>query len=254
MNPEEYALMAEVEDSHWWYRGLRDMIGRILQKKFAVQPGANILDAGCGTGGNLSYLAELLQPDYLGGFDSSPAALDYARRKVPRADIYASDICAPQLHVDALDVILTCDVLNVPGLQACSPGVQRLVERLRTGGLLIINVPAYQWLYSRHDLAIHSVQRFTRSEIRRWLAKLGLVVELATYRLCGLFPLFVLSRIRSRASPSQPFSQGSTGLRVPHRALNSSLAGLVKVENRAVMRGVRFPWGSSVFAVARKRA
>lgn len=51
MNDREYDVMADVERDHWWYRGLRDLIGRVLVKEgFAQRSGLRVLDAGCGTG------------------------------------------------------------------------------------------------------------------------------------------------------------------------------------------------------------
>ena len=59
MNPGEHAAMAEVEEHHWWYRGLRSVIKTCRETpRFALPPAPRILDAGCGTGGNLKAMAE----------------------------------------------------------------------------------------------------------------------------------------------------------------------------------------------------
>ena len=80
MNPGEYAVMAQVEARHWWYRGLRDVLERTLGRPHLALPEhPAVLDAGCGTGENLRLLRDLLDPSYLGGFDLSEEALAIAR-------------------------------------------------------------------------------------------------------------------------------------------------------------------------------
>jgi SAM-dependent methyltransferase len=254
MNPAEYAQMARVADEHWWYRGLRDGIVRAVRRcGLPTAPPAAIVDAGCGTGENLQRLDRDLSPVYAGGFDLSPIALEHARRKCPRADVYLSDICQPELHVTPLDLVLSCDVISVPGMTAAMPGLKRLADALRPGGLFVLNVPAYQWLLSHHDAAVHQVQRFCAREIRRLMSDLGLAVELLTYRMWALFPIIVLKRLPSLLRRRRDVAAERSDTVLPSRWLNSLLTGVLHVENLAIDGGLRFPWGSSVFAVGRKR-
>jgi SAM-dependent methyltransferase len=252
MNEREYRLMADVESAHWWYLGLRDLLVRVLRSTgLTAQTGLRVLDAGCGTGANLKLLSDILQPAYLGGFDYSPIALDLCREKVPDADLYQSDLCKPELRADGYDLILSCDVLPMTGLGPARPGLRALSERVRPGGLLILNVAAYQWLYSRHDVATGSVERFTARQIGRLLDDLGLEQRILTYRLCLLFPAIVLARLPSMIRKPRREAARSD-LSHPPAALNRALAAAVRSENRVISRGLRLPWGSSVFAVGRR--
>ncbi|MEN6451673.1 MAG: class I SAM-dependent methyltransferase [Thermoguttaceae bacterium] len=253
MNDREYDVMADVERDHWWYRGLRDLIGRVLVKEgFAQRSGLRVLDAGCGTGANLGMLRAMLDTSYLGGFDWSPLALDYARTKVPVADLYRSDLCAPEFHADQFDLVLSCDVLCTIGLEAARSGVLRIVERIRPGGLLMMNLPAYQWLFSRHDRAVATRERFTASQIRRFLDPMGLRIERLSYRLCALFPAIVLARLPSML-PGRRDRAPHSDLSIPSSLVNRCLGQALKWENHAILRGIRLPWGSSIFVVARRR-
>jgi SAM-dependent methyltransferase len=250
MNDAEIDQMAAFEKTHWWYLGLQDLLCRTLcSPRFQLPAQANVLDVGCGTGANLRVLENLLKPAYLGGFDLSTHALNHARREAANADLYQADIREPEVHVDRIDLALSCDVLSIAGLAESRPGMLRLVERLRRGGLLIVHMPALRWLFSSHDVAIETRDRATASVVSDFLRELGLIVELVTYRLFLLFPAIVLSRLPSMLGPEGQAARSD--LRHYARPINATLAAAVYAENAAIVRGVRFPWGSSVYAVGR---
>jgi SAM-dependent methyltransferase len=247
--------MARVEADHWWYRGLRDALAVVFGRlKPALPANPRVLDAGCGTGENLRFLRERLAPSYLGGFDPSEEALELAREKAPGADIYPSDLCDPEIHAEQLDLVTSLDVLYIPGAERAMSGLRTLVSRLAPHGRLVLNLPAYDWLYSEHDVAIHTAERYTRGSVAAILSDLGLSVEVLSYRLCFLFPLVVLSRLPGlwRARRVSAASARSDLHSVPGDGVSRILLANLKAENALIARGVRLPWGSSIFAVGRK--
>lgn len=253
MNPGEYEVMAELEAEHWWYRALRQHIADCLQRfGHRLPPAPLILDAGCGTGENLRFLCERLQPTYAAGFDTATAAIAWARRKVPQADLYVSDICQPQLHRTHYDLVLSCDVLYITGLEQAQAGMQRIAAALRPEGLLLLNLPAYQWLRSDHDLAIGTRERFVASQVRQFITGLGLEPVWVTYRLCPLFPLVVASRLPSILWPNRCAATARSALRPPSRWESGCMGVIMNWENCWLRSGWPLPWGSSVFAVGRK--
>jgi SAM-dependent methyltransferase len=212
-----------------------------------------VLDAGCGTGENLKALSAALQPSYIGGFDASEDALSFARRKCPDADLFSADICSPNLREKDLDLIISTDVIYIPGAAVVLPGLQQLVSALRPGGLFVVNVPAYQWLFSDHDIAVHTSERFTTTSMRALLAELGLCVDILTYRICVLFPLVVAGRLPSLLRGPRIGSDTQSDLHsMPGEGVSRILYSTLLVENALIARGVSLPFGSSVFAVARK--
>lgn len=246
--------MAQVEERHWWYRGLRDALVSSLRRSGTPLPERpRVLDAGCGTGENLKLLSGVLQPSYLGGFDASEDALSIARRKCPTADLFQSDICQPNLHEGDLDLIISTDVIYIPGAAVVMPGLQQLVSAMRPGGLFILNVPAYQWLFSDHDIAVHTSERFTTSSMRALLSELGLCVDILTYRVCLLFPLVLAGRLPSLLRGPRTGSETQSDLYlVPGEGVSQLLYSTLVAENALIARGIRLPFGSSVFAMARK--
>lgn len=253
MNLKEYGKMAAVAESHWWYAGLRDLIATTLSmERFAMPPDAVILDAGCGTGETLRVLGERFSAARVLGFDMSEAAIDFAKRKAPGARVYLSDIRRPQVPVDRLDVVISCDVISVPGMAATFEGLATLVSHLRPGGLLILNLPAFEWMRSEHDVAYWNRERYTARQVRAFLERLGLSAELVTYRLFFLFPAVLLARLPSILGPRRKVDHAETDSDLPAAAVNTTLRAVQKLESVAIDSGIRFPWGTSVYAVGRK--
>ena len=255
MNKGEHENLARVEERLWWYQGLREtMISTLGAQGSTLPPNPRVLDAGCGTGRNLALLETLLEPSYLGGFDLSETALDFARVKAPQAKLRTGDICDPQLDEVDLDLIVSLDVIYIPGAERALSGLKKLVDALRPGGMLLLNLPAYNWLYSQHDVALHTSERYTVGSVRRLLNELGLEISLLTYRVCLVFPLGVATRLPSmmRARPGDEEAQSQL-FYVPPDLINRTLLSTIKVENALISRGVTLPFGLSVYASGKKR-
>jgi SAM-dependent methyltransferase len=252
LESEQYDIMADAEERHWWYLGLRDAIERCLRHKSMSLPSHPcILDAGCGTGANLRHLDSILNPTRLVGFDVSERALKYAARKVPNAELYQSDLRNPDVRGGGFDLIVSCDVLYVTGVEQALRGLQRLCGALKVGGLFVWNLPAYNWMSSYHDRAVHTRERFTRRSLELLCSKLGLQCLRISYRLHALLPLVLVKRFAMRMTER---NTNESDLRQPSPCLNSLLLESLLLENRFIANGFSFPWGSSVFAVCRKNA
>lgn len=254
MNAAEYERLDRAERDHWWFRGLRGLLAQLLRTSLPADPApTSILDAGCGTGGNLQLIAEQLHPRHLAGFDLSDDAVLRAREKNPGADVYRSDLTRPELRHAPYELVLCCDVLYATGLGPARDGLAALRDSLAPGGALLLHVPAYQWLYSAHDAAVHTRERFTLGQIRDLLASLELQIETLTYRLSLLFPLVVLRRLPDLLGlRAVGRDEAVSDLSIPSGPVNRLLLSIVTFENWLIARGIRFPFGCSIVAVGRK--
>jgi len=250
----EVDKMAAVEASHWWYLALRDALGRtLMHPELRLPSHPKVLDAGCGTGEHLRFLDQLLGPSYLGGFDVSARAVALATAKAPGADVYQSDLCDPELHVDSLDLIVSCDVICIPGIARTLRGLEKLVRNLKSGGILVLNLPAYSWLKSEHDVAVNTSERYTSGDVSRLMDQLGLEKLRLSYRLCLLLPLVAAVRLPGILKRVEPDRARSDLHLAPSAPVNRLLFRLLALENRLIARGISLPFGSSVLAIARKR-
>lgn len=247
MEQHEYRIMFELEDDYWWYVGLRDLLQSYLHKFKAIDSRTLLLDAGCGTGALLSTLASYGEPY---GVDLSRDALAFSKKRGLKRIAQASTLQLPFAssqfdYVSSFDVLYHRDVIN---------DVSALTEYyrvLRGGGKLFLNLPAFEFLRSEHDRAIHTARRYTRRQVREMVARAGFQIEKITYRNSLLFPLILVTRLlRRHKSALKPARSDLARLPGP---VNRLLTGLLKLEN-ALVRKIDFPVGSSIFCIAVKRA
>jgi SAM-dependent methyltransferase len=242
VNTAEYARMFEAEDAQWWYAGMRALSFALLDPALpAAGERPRLLDAGCGTGGNLVRLAERGRAL---GVDVSVDALSLARTR--GVDVARASLLALPFPDGAFDVVTCFDVLYHRWVADDLAATRELVRVLRPGGLLLVRVPALRLLWGAHDEAVHSRARYTRAELRRLLAAAGLVVRRATYCNTILFPLVAARRLLDRVTGRQ----GSDVAFLP-APLERLFRGALAVEERAV-RVLSLPLGTSVVALGQR--
>ncbi|HEV2446666.1 MAG TPA: class I SAM-dependent methyltransferase, partial [Candidatus Sulfopaludibacter sp.] len=163
MNPAEFANIARSERDFWWYRGMRAILFRLLDRHLAGRTVSRALEAGCGTG----YLSRLLQHERhwpLVSMDISPDGLRHARAMGVERAVQADTARLPFAD-RAFDLVLSIDVIaHLPRPLECDAACE-LARVLRPGGLLAVRTSALDVLHSRHSDFAFERQRFTRSRL-----------------------------------------------------------------------------------------
>ena len=241
MDPAEYVTMYEVEDRHWWYVGMRRITAAVLDGRLP-QNGAAILDAGCGTGGNLVLLGSY-GPAY--GLDISRAALELCRQRGLQRLARGSVMSLP-FPDQAFDLVTSFDVLYHLAVTDDRAALSELRRVLKPAGWLFLRVPAYDWLRGRHDAAVHTRHRYAAGELRQKVADAGFTTVRLSYANCLLFPLALAKRLAERVLAPQAGSDVG-----PPPPANGVLTALLSLE-AAWLRCRSLPWGLSVICLARK--
>jgi ubiquinone/menaquinone biosynthesis C-methylase UbiE len=241
-----YRQTRDLEESHWWFLGMREVYRKQLDQVAANEGGRaatgesprRVLDVGCGTGGNLALL-ESYGCTY--GIDSSLSAAAFTRaRGWPRILVgSATELPLPDRAVDLITALGVIE--HVPDDMAMLEEMRRVAK---PGGHLLLMTSAHRWLWSTHDDAVHHVRRYRRSELERLVTESGWRIEQLTYANAFLFPVIAAVRVLQRLLPdwtSEP-DVGMSGFFVPPRPVNQALAGLLSFEG-SLMRLGSIPFG-----------
>lgn len=248
MNPREYEIMRSLEEEYWWYRSLRTRVLEAATRKLADHPAPMVLDAGCGTGGTLGALRNTFPHASLSGVDYHTEAIAFAHARELGADLVQSDVQDLPFPAEHFDLVVSLDVLCTKNLD--DRRVLREFHRvLKTGRALILNLPAFNLLRGAHDVAVHSGRRYTRGQLRGLLEGAGFAVEWLTYWNMILFAPILFWRLLSRGCLRNQEARSDLH-RLP-RSLNRLLETQMAFE-LWLARHLRLPFGTSLFAVARK--
>ena len=236
--------MAAVELRHWWYSGMRAISAAMLNPLYAGRQDLRVLDAGCGTGGDAMSLRRY---GTVVGLDYASEAAALVADRLPGRFARGSVLALPFAD-SSFDLVASYDVLYHRAVPAEAPALAETRRVLRPGGRLIIRLPAYEWLRSRHDRQVHTRRRYTAPELRTLLVEAGFTVERCTYVLSLLFPLPVAARLLERLAPDR---EPTSAMGMPGASVNSALKAVMALEAAWVGLGGSFPFGLSVMALAR---
>lgn len=249
--------MFELEDSHWWYRGLRRIFLTLLDQRYKGESPASggdrrrILDAGCGTGAMLERLRRYGSPI---GVDISSEALKFCGLR-GKDEVVRASIQRLPFKDETFDIVTSFDVLYHRDVCDDVGALREFHRVLGKGGRLALNVPAYSFLYSEHDEAIHTRHRYTRGELRCKMRECGFTVEKASYWNTFLFPVAATVRLAKRVvglvgGLSEEGKARSELKPLPSWA-NAFLASILSLE-ALLLKRMNFPFGLSVLLLARR--
>jgi len=204
----------------------------------------HILDAGCGTGGAMQYLAQFGR---VTGCDLSTMALDLSRQHNLTLLVQSSVTQLP-FAPDQFDLVTSFDVLYHRAVGDYRGALAEFYRVLKPGGRIFLRLPAYNWLRGRHDTIIHTAHRFTTQEVSQALINEGFMIEKSSYVNSLLFPLALAKRIGEQILPDK----GSTSDIQPNPSWQDKLlVNFLNAEARWLQRH-NLPFGLTVLAIGRK--
>ncbi|MBW3557726.1 MAG: class I SAM-dependent methyltransferase [Actinobacteria bacterium] len=248
MEQQDYRTTYELEESNWWFVGMRRIGLSLLApawRRPAGSPPPRILDVGCGTG----IILEHLEPyGPATGLDFSPIALEFCRRRGAARLVQGQGERLPFAD-SCFDVVTAFGV--VEHIDDDAGAVAEWCRVLKPGGHLVLLTSSYQWLWSGHDVSNHHVRRYLLREVRSLVEAAGLRAKRLSYVNTFLFPPILAIRVveRLRRAGAAPQPHKDTG-EVP-ALLNRLFLRLLDIEGRIISRR-RLPFGVSIIGVAIK--
>ncbi len=236
-----YSEMYRLEDRHWWFRGRRHVI-RALLHHAELPPKPRLLDAGCGTGRNLVEFG-MLGPT--AGVDPSADAVAFCRQR-GLDNVECADLEALPYSAGEFDLLLACDVLE--HVHHDDVALKELLRVADVGATLIITAPAYQWLWTEHDVQLHHYRRYSLTTIGAVVRAAGWSIAYSTYFNSILLPLVAAARVVNRGSSRS----GHTDLDRTPPGLNGVLEQPMRLEALLIRHGARLPAGVSLGLVCTK--
>ena len=254
MRQEDFAYLYALEEGFWWFAGMREITAALLDPVLSRPQDRLILDAGCGTGGMLSWLAAR----YAGGgqvvgVDVVPGALRYCGERGHTHLAQASVTDLP--FADAtFDLVTSFDVLvQLPGVAGDEQAIREMYRVLRPGGIAFVRAAAYEWMRSGHDEALGTQYRYTLKVLTERMARAGFDVRRSTYANTLLLPAAALRRLVLKRLGLADGGSDVKPLPQNLQWLNRVLAGALVSEARLLKNPRRgLPAGLSAICLAQK--
>ena len=187
---EYYQRIAELEDRHWWHLGMREVASALIRSHPGHTQHWRVLDAGCGTGGGITWAQNILGSKTVMGIDISRDALDLCRRRQSCRLLSQASIVQLPFRNESFDLVLCHDVLqHLPTDGLDKSALAEMHRVLRPGGLLLARANSRLGMWQEETAPDTDFQRYTLQEIASRFEAAGFVVRRATYANClpGLY-------------------------------------------------------------------
>lgn len=231
-------MMMDSEETHWWHVAKRELVQQLVAEHAA---GGYCLDVGCGGGATVALVGESL-PAF--GVDLSAEALSHATSRGLRGLVRAEGARLPFAD-GSCGLALALDVIeHHPQPEQM---LREMARVLSPGGIAIVTVPAFEWMWSHHDHVLGHYRRYTAPRLRVEAARAGFDVERISYFHSWLLPPAWLFR-KVKALAGRGDSADDFAMPGPVDRLFSRAAAT----ERKMLARRDLPFGLSVLAVLRK--
>ncbi len=245
MNKAYVQQYVELERTHWWFVVRQKIILRIL-KKYAKEQTLSILNIGAAGGASTQWLSTLGK---VVSVESDPFFFDHL--KLQQVDVIHSTVTSMPFEKNSFDLVCAFDVIeHVADDFAAMKEMERVCK---PGGMICVTVPAFQLLWSGHDVVNGHYRRYTK----KTLFVLGELFaqlqnsEMRYFNSLLFLPVLIARKVSNIFTAGKKRVQSDfTFYRIP-RMLDQILKTVFSAEI-PLLRFIHFPVGVSLLAVWKK--
>jgi SAM-dependent methyltransferase len=188
--------LVDLEDTYWWHVAKRDLVLQLLAKH-APAPG-KLIEGGVGSARNLLAFRDAGYD--VSGFDLMPEAVLHARSRGVESVEQHDLVAAWPVKPNSVKAVVLLDVIE--HVEFPTRVLSHAREALQTEGVVIVTVPAYQWLYSDWDEALGHYRRYTKRALRDQARQAGLKTVRITHWNSFTLPAAVAVRTAQKLVPA----------------------------------------------------
>jgi len=240
-NPTPYDVESKVESFHWWF-GVRRKLLKSILSSIHVPLNYLALDIGCGAGSNLKVL--LSAGIHAIGIDRSIYILSLLSKKL-ESPLVNGDLNKLPVRTNSVGLIIAMDILE--HLDDDAKGISEFYRALNKGGVLIVTVPAFKFLWGIQDIVTGHKRRYSRKEITNKLRGVGFDILKSSYFNFFLFIPILIARRMIHLLGLKIESENEVNFPM----INFFLKVIFSIEI-PILKYCSFPFGVSIFCIAKK--
>ncbi len=242
MDTQIYHLQYIAEEKFWWFQVRNKLVYELILRYCKIIPFSKVLDIGCGTGGFTKQLANSFE---VIGLDSSDIAINYCRKRGLQ-NVLCGKLDDFDFKNEMLHMITLLDVIE--HIENDEEMLKKANNILHDNGYIVISVPAYQWLWSNHDVLHHHYRRYTKKSLINLIKKQNFEIIYSSYFNTLLFLPALILRFWGKITGKK----SKTELDNPEPLLNPVFKFIFNLE-RKILKIFKFPFGLSIIVIAKKQ-
>ena len=162
-----------------------------------------------------------------------------------------ADIEKHNLDNNYYDVVCCFDILE--HLENDQQAIKNIFNSLKAGGYFFFTAPAYQWLFSSHDIVLGHQRRYSKKKIALKLKKVGFkIIELNYWNLL-LFPAIFVIRITKKIFIKISHKNiHKSDMKNHNKYIEQILFQILNLENKLISHNINLPFGLTIYGIAKK--
>jgi SAM-dependent methyltransferase len=242
MDRAYYDKYEQLEKEHWWFKVRAKILEDTVRKTFTI-PNSNlrILNVGASTGGTSEWLEKFGEVTSL---EIDKECFVILREKFGDKAVNGSVLNIP-FSPNSFDLVCAFDVIeHVENDMAAMKELARVVKK---EGKIIISVPAYQALWSNHDVINHHFRRYVKHTFYSIVPE-NFKIDYSTYFNTVLFlPIYLMRLLHKNKR-----SEDSDFEKIQSSILNSTFEALFSIDRMLLANNLRLPFGVSLLCTLSK--
>ncbi len=249
---DAFKLLFEIEEKNFWFVNRNKIIINLFKKHVGEEVN-KVLEIGSGTGYVLKGLNDTFKNYNLYGSEIHLEGIKYAESRLRNIEFIQVDATNMPFE-NEFNAIGAFDVLE--HIEQDLKVIQQVHKALKSGGLFIISVPQYQWMWSVNDDIAYHKRRYSRKELKNKLLSEGFEIDYVSSFVFILFPVMYISRLFKQKKvheiTEEIIFKEMNELKL-NPMLNSIFGALMKIDVFLIKNGISLPFGGSLIIVAKKK-